>query len=264
MNSGSGLSAAGRLADRGSKLSRRQTGAGGQDFEELARPLARTFAATRFSMRRSLVAARARRGICRPTIARSATIPRSKEVQGDLLLEEGAVQAAQGKPEADETFRKFIRDFPQSPRVSEAWVALAELAFHAAKPDLTARAQIPCPGAPGKCRPRPRSNAPIISKSGSRMRRLRADEAAVVTAANEFLQQHPESPFTAEVRMKLAEAYFRRQDFANAQTQFELLAQQKPGSAAGGEGALFCRPLARRRAWARARSITRSRCSTRW
>ena len=28
--------------------------------------------------------------------------------------------------------------------------------------------------------------------------------------------------------MKLAEAYFRRQDFANAQTQFELLAQQKP------------------------------------
>ena len=55
-----------------------------------------------------------------------------------MLLEEGAVQAAQGKPEAAETFRKFIHDFPQSPRVSEAWVALAELAFHAPRPDLDA------------------------------------------------------------------------------------------------------------------------------
>ena len=38
--------------------------------------------------------------------------------------------------------------------------------------------------------------------------------------------------------MKLAEAYFRRQDFANAQTQFELLAQQKP-EARLAEKALF-------------------------
>ena len=38
--------------------------------------------------------------------------------------------------------------------------------------------------------------------------------------------------------MKLAEAYFRRGDFANAQTQFELLAQQKP-EAPLAEKALF-------------------------
>jgi hypothetical protein len=38
--------------------------------------------------------------------------------------------------------------------------------------------------------------------------------------------------------MKLAEAYFRRQDFANAQTQFELLAQQKPDAPLA-EKALF-------------------------
>ncbi len=64
--------------------------------------------------------------------------PAKQAVQGELLLEEGAAQAAQGKPEAGETFRKFIHDFPQSPRVSEAWVALAELAFHATKPDVEA------------------------------------------------------------------------------------------------------------------------------
>ena len=35
-----------------------------------------------------------------------------------------------------QTFQKFIHDFPQSPRVSEAWMSLAELAFHAPRPDL--------------------------------------------------------------------------------------------------------------------------------
>ena len=38
--------------------------------------------------------------------------------------------------------------------------------------------------------------------------------------------------------MKLGEAYFRRQDFANAQTQFELLAQQNPNAPLA-EKALF-------------------------
>ena len=50
----------------------------------------------------------------------------------------------------------------------------------------------------------------------------------VIDLASRFLQQHPDSAFAFDVRMKLAEAYYRRQDFANAQTQFELLAQQNP------------------------------------
>ena len=39
--------------------------------------------------------------------------------------------------------------------------------------------------------------------------------------------------------MKLAEAYFRRGDFANAQTQFELLAQQKPDGPLAGKALFF-------------------------
>ena len=64
--------------------------------------------------------------------------PAKQAVQGELLLEEGAVQAAQGKAEATQTLQKFIRDFPQSSRVSEAWVFLAEMAFHAPRPDFEA------------------------------------------------------------------------------------------------------------------------------
>ena len=163
--------------------------------------------------------------------------PAKQAVQGELLLEEGAVQAAQGKAEAAQTFQKFIRDFPQNPRVSEAWVFLAELAFHAPRPDLEAarrdlaqaRQEHPTPAALERA-----DYLQIWLEDATPA----ADEAAVITAANNFLRQHPDSRFTAEVRMKLAEAYFRRQDFANAQTQFELLAQQAPNAALT-EKALF-------------------------
>ncbi len=153
--------------------------------------------------------------------------PGKQGMQGDLLLEEGAVQAAQGKPEAEETFRKFIHDFPQSPRVSEAWVTLAELAFHAATPDLTAARQDLAQARQGNPTPAARERADYL-EIWIEDATPSSEESAVVAAASKFLRQYPDSRFSAEVRMKLAEAYFRRQDFANAQTQFELLAQQKP------------------------------------
>ncbi|MDQ3198456.1 MAG: tetratricopeptide repeat protein, partial [Verrucomicrobiota bacterium] len=163
--------------------------------------------------------------------------PAKQSVQGELLLEEGALQAAQGKPEAAQTFEKFIRDFPESPRVSEAWVALAELAFHAAKPDLTQARQKLAKARQGQPTATARERADYL-QIWIEDATPTAEEMAVINAAKAFLQEHAESRFTAEVRMKLAEAYFRRQDFANAQTQFELLAQRKPDAPLA-EKALF-------------------------
>jgi TolA-binding protein len=172
--------------------------------------------------------------------------PAKQTVQGELLLEEGAVQAAQGKPEAEETFRKFIHDFPQSPRVSEAWVALAELAFHATKPDLETARRSLTQARQGNPTPTALERADYL-EIWVEDATPSADETAVIAAANKFLQQYPDSRFTVEVRMKLAETYFRRQDFANAQTQFELLAQQKPDA-----------PLAEKALFFAARSATSS------
>ncbi len=58
------------------------------------------------------------------------------DTRGDLLLEEGLTQAAQGNNKAAEKVESFVRQFPRHKRVAEAWVALAELAFHAAPPRL--------------------------------------------------------------------------------------------------------------------------------
>src|SRR5437660_758675 len=159
-----------------------------------------------------------------------------EESRASLRLEEGLMQAAKGDKKATESLQQFVRDFPKNPRVSEAWVGLAELAFHSTPPRLDearknlARAADSSPTTAAA----ERADYLMIWIEDS------ADlkETKVIELANRFLQQYPASSFASEVRMKLAEIYYRRQDFANAQTQFEILAQQNPDGPLG-EKALF-------------------------
>jgi tetratricopeptide (TPR) repeat protein len=60
----------------------------------------------------------------------------------------------------------------------------------------------------------------------------------LIELAGQFLQGHPNSPLAEDARMKLAEAYYRRQDFPRAQMHFEILAQQDPSGPLA-EKALF-------------------------
>jgi TolA-binding protein len=131
---------------------------------------------------------------------------------------------------------QFIRDFPNNPRVSEAWVALAELAFHSSPPRL-------------KEAHKDLDHVDAIMPTAAAAERadyLRiwveeaagTDESKIIELAKRFVEQHGQSPFAMEVRMKLAELYYRRQDFANAQTQFEIIAQQSPNDPLA-EKALF-------------------------
>ena len=173
------------------------------------------------------------------------------------------MQAAQGKPEAGETFRKFIHDFPQSPRVSEAWVALAELAFHATKPELeTARRiwrkrdkEIPTPTALERA-----DYLEIWIEDATPS----ADETAVITAANKFLQQYPDSRFTAEVTDETGRGLFSTAGFCQRPDAIRIARATKARGSGWRRKHSFLPRAARRRAWARARSIMPWRSSTRW
>src|SRR6059036_908099 len=159
-----------------------------------------------------------------------------EEARSNLRLQEGLIQAAKGDKKAAASLQQFIRDFPRNPRVSEAWVGLAELAFHSSPPRLNeARKNL----------------AHAFESTPTAAAAERADylsiwveeaaggnETKVIELAKRFLEQHGLSPFAPEVRMKLAELYYRRQDFANAQTQFEIIAQQNPDDSLA-ERALF-------------------------
>ena len=158
-----------------------------------------------------------------------------EEALADLRLEEGLVQAAKSEEKATRSLQQFIHDFPKNPRVSEALVSLAELAFHASPPRLdearnylTRAADSPTAAATERG---DYLDIWVEESSG-------VNEAKVIELAKRFLEQHGNSPFASEVRMKLAELYYRRQDFANAQTQFEIIAQQTPDNSLG-EKALF-------------------------
>jgi TolA-binding protein len=158
-----------------------------------------------------------------------------KQGLAELKLEEGLAQAARGDEKAEKSLQQFIHDFPRNSRVSEAFVSLAELAFHASPPRLDeARKYLT------RARESPTAEAAergdylniwIEESAGG-------NESKVIELAKRFLEQHGNSSFAPEVRMKLAELYYRSQDFANAQTQFELIAQQTPDNALG-EKALF-------------------------
>ena len=144
----------------------------------------------------------------------------------DLALEEGLALANRKDARAEEALRKFSHDFPENPRTSEALVALAELAFHSAPPRLKeARAdlELALQSRPTDIARERAAYLDLWIQDGA----VDADEK-VIALATAFLRDHATSAFAADVRMKLAETYFRRQDFANAQTQFELLAQQNP------------------------------------
>jgi len=151
----------------------------------------------------------------------------SDETRGDLLLEEGLTQAAQGNDKAVQTMETFLREFPRHKRTAEAWVALAELAFHGAPPRFDearknlekARNSEPNPAANERA-----DYLTIWIEDAS----PNSDPAKVIAAASEFLRKYPSSPFLTDVRMKLAETYYRRQDFPNAQTHFQILAQENP------------------------------------
>jgi tetratricopeptide (TPR) repeat protein len=151
-----------------------------------------------------------------------------EESRTELRLEEGLVQATNGDLRASDSLQRFLRDFPGNKRASEAWVALAELAFHAAPPRLDearknlARAVEAKPTA--MAAERGDYLAIWIEDSAG------ANDIKIIELAKRFIEQAGASGLVPTVRMKLAEVYYRQQDFSNAQTQFEILASQNPAS----------------------------------
>lgn len=161
-----------------------------------------------------------------------------EQARGDVALERGLVAAAHDPAAAARALQEFVREFPTHPRIAEAYVALAEMAFHASPPRSDEARQ-------NLSRAMQSHPTPFASERADYLAIWLEDAAAapggeekVIALANEFLQKYPASPLRAEVRLKLAETHYRRQDFANAQTQFSLLARQNADSPLA-EQALF-------------------------
>ena len=153
--------------------------------------------------------------------------PSNQLLLGNLEIAQATIEAKSGQTGADSTVRRFLANFPDHPQTAEAHLLLAEIAFtelpanHAAAENELRRIS---------------TDSPEIAENKARLDFfVLADDpqqniAAVARAAQDFIQQYPQSAARAEIRLKLGEVYFRQNDFPNAQTQFELVAEQQPDS----------------------------------
>lgn len=143
----------------------------------------------------------------------------------DLLLEEGLLQAYLGDPRATATLQSFVRDFPDNRRVSEAQLALAELIY--ADGDMDSAGQLLQAAYVSSPSDQSREQADYLAVFIADSSPKRKDEE-VLRLGRQFLDTWPASTLRPQVRMKMGQIYFAREDFANAQTQFETLAQESP------------------------------------
>ena len=160
---------------------------------------------------------------------------RESPLRSELALEQGLAQARTANAQAGETLTRFLEQFPTHARASEARLALAELAFAAADNPAAAhylRAVNEAPPAPATD-----DHADYLAIFLEDAKQPRQEDEVIALAVR-FLRAHSASPLLPEVRMKLGQIYFRRDDFANAETQFATLAREAPQSPYAGS-ALF-------------------------
>jgi TolA-binding protein len=151
-----------------------------------------------------------------------------EDLIAELLFAKGLLEAKSGDPTADETFRSFVKQFPDAPQAAQAHLIQAELRMTGRPPDLNgARKALSEVAATGD---------PEVDEKADRVKffvaasDLSQNARSVQALAQDYLQKYPDSPVKAEVRLKLGELYFKENDFPNAQTQFELVSEDSPDS----------------------------------
>jgi outer membrane protein assembly factor BamD (BamD/ComL family) len=142
----------------------------------------------------------------------------------DLELGKALDEARTGKADA---LRTFVNRHPEHPRTAEARVALAEALLLKPGGDVEAAESALNEATAGGL------SEELLRRAGYVriwLQEKRGRLKEVTEAGAEFLKAWPDAPQAAEVRMKVADAYFRLGNFANAGTEFELVAREHPDS----------------------------------
>jgi tetratricopeptide (TPR) repeat protein len=157
----------------------------------------------------------------------------------ELELETVLQRCRDGHSQAEESLKSFLKAHAGHPREADVKLAFVELTHQQLM-------NLPAGSAASLGQPlRARANAyfkqvmaaPIPSSTAAQAAYLEVfladaeqprDDGRVIELAEAFVRAFSESPLIPEMRMKLGEVYFRRKDFANAETQFATLVAQQP------------------------------------
>lgn len=145
-----------------------------------------------------------------------------KEVLSQVRIEQALIAASEHHPEAVALLSAVLEEFPDHSRSSEVELALAETYL------------LSIPAYPRSAQEHLEHAMALGLKSAELKRRadyIRVyiaeasfNDAKVIELATRYLEMWPDTELATRVRMKLAEVYDRNHDFPNAQTHFEILA----------------------------------------
>lgn len=148
-----------------------------------------------------------------------------RDSAASLELEKALFFASQRKPEAEESLRAFVRANPAHPRFADACVALAEWMLMASPPRVEHARTTLDMAATSTMTPEQRQR---VDCTRLWLREASGDLKALVAEGAAFLKAWPKSALVPEVRLRIAGAHYRLEDYASARTEFEIIALNYP------------------------------------
>ena len=116
-------------------------------------------------------------------------------------------------------FKHSFKNFPDNRRAGEARLALAELSFASGNMDVASHLLKAAYVTQSPQTPNEQADYLALFIADSAPDR---QDDKTIRLGLQFLKNWPASPLRPQVRLKLGQVYFRREDYANAQTQFEI------------------------------------------
>ncbi len=149
----------------------------------------------------------------------------STDSAATLELEKAMFLAAGRKSEAEPALRAFIRAHPSHPRFADACIALTEWMLQSVPPRIQDAQTTLDSATAAELTPAQRQR---LDYTRLWLRDAAGDLKTLVTEGAAFTKAWPQSMLLPEVRMKIASAHYRLEDFANARTEFEIIARDYP------------------------------------
>ena len=151
----------------------------------------------------------------------ASTTPANNTVVADLAIERALNLASKRDAGAENALRDFIKSYPAHARWMEAQIALAEFCLLDLPPRVKSAQSALDAAATGKdISPEWREH---LDYARVWVREAEENYVGVTEEGLRFIQSWPKSAYRDEVRMKIAQAYYRQEDFPKARAQFELV-----------------------------------------
>ena len=152
----------------------------------------------------------------------------AEDSAAQLMIERALHMAGERDANTEAALQEFIKAYPNHPRVSEAHIALAEFCLLAVPPRPKAAEAALAEArkifsAPDEWKER-------LDYTEIWVRETDADLEGTAAQGLAFINQWPKSSRRGEVRMKVAQAYYRLEEFTKALDQFNQLAEEKTES----------------------------------